>query len=128
MLAAILAAGALATPSPDVGNRIAAAREAEQALQGPLDGAWTLSDTRRRRLFDLQIIDNGETLGGAWRDPARRLGPLTDIRRSGATLHFTFDQTPGHTLQIDLAKSRQGQWRGRLRSGPTGTPVILYRK
>ena len=127
MLAAILAAGVLATPVPDVGNRIAAATQSAQALQGPLDGAWTLRDTSGRRLFDLQLIDNGETIGGAWRDPARRLGPLTNIRRTGVTLHFTITETPDPPLQIDLTKSLQGQWRGRLNSGPTAIPVTLRR-
>ena len=127
MLAAILAAGVLATADADVGNRIQAARQSEQALQGPLDGAWTLRDTGGRRLFDLQLIDTGETIGGAWRDPAQHLGPLTDLRRTGVTLHFTITETPDHHLRIDLTKSPQGQWRGRLKSGPTAKPVVMRR-
>ena len=127
MLAEILAAGVLATVAPDVGNRIQAARESEQALQGPLDGAWTLRDARRRRLFDLQLVDGGETLGGAWRDPEQQLGALANIRRTAATLHFTLAEAPDHPLRIDLTKSPQGEWRGWLRSGPTTTAVILRR-
>lgn len=128
MLAAILAAGVLATADTDVGNRIQAARQSEQALQGPLDGAWTLRGAGGRPLFDLQFIDTGETIGGAWRDPAQHLGPLTDLRRTGVTLHFTITETPDPPLQIDLTKSSHGQWRGRLTSRPTDIAVALLRK
>ena len=123
-LALILAAGA---PTPDdLSRRMGQSAAAAQALQGPLDGAWILSDGRGRRLYDLQITDpagGAVRIGGAWRDGATgRTGVIDAISRRGHRLTLRLDGTA-----IGLGRSGGEMWTGHMRADRHPLDVRLRR-
>ncbi len=133
-----LLAGALlvlAAPAPDVGARIHASDQAAQALQGPLDGAWTLTEAGGRGLYAFQLVDpvGGGPLQGAWRDlrghaPHADMGVFTDLRREGDTLRVVL---PAHGDEpasgIRLRRTSSDLWRGRMSGDPAAHMVMLHR-
>jgi hypothetical protein len=116
----ILALALLASPAfaqDVVGVQIAASAAAAQALQGPLDGAWTLFDRRGGMLLTLQIGDppTRGALACAWQDPSGARGFADCSRRTG-----------GLTVRLAgegvarLIRQGANQWRGTLiRAGHT---------
>ena len=58
---------------------LAAAKQA-QAMQGPLDGGWSLTGPDGRRMYSFRMVDQGQGMGvaqGAWRDMQAGEGPAT---------------------------------------------------
>jgi hypothetical protein len=134
MQTTLVLAAVVAVSGSDIGARIRDAGAAEQALQGPLDGVWTLRDARGRALYDLQLVDpigGGQSFGGAWRDlrdgAEGRLGVLEDAWRGGAKLRFKIVRDPEGPFSIDLVKGSHGGWRGWMRSARTASEVVLRR-
>ena len=132
-----LLALAVAT-GPPVGDTTFNARmrdsiAAAQALQGPLDGHWTLYAGVRAVLV-LAIIDpaGGGPLQAAWRDPSRSadagLGVVSEIMWTGRRLRLTFTR-PEKTrpTTIDLVGDPGLGWRGRLDDGGSHSSVVLRR-
>jgi len=129
VLAAQLAAG---TPpdSPDTGARIGAAMAAEQSLQGPLDGGWTLRDAAGRPLYGFELADPAGGQGpltGAWRDPGGAAGVIIDARRDGRRLRIAFATAGGRPTALRLTERSPGLWTGRMMAGATRRAVVLRR-
>ena len=106
---------------------------AAQALQGPLDGHWTLY-AGGRGILVVAIVDpaDGGPLQAVWRDPGQSadggVGVVQEVKRTGRRLRLTFTR-PKKTrpTTIDLiGDSRQG-WRGRLDDGGSRCSVVLRR-
>jgi len=130
LLAALILAAA---PPPDVGARIHASDQAAQALQGPLDGAWTLSEASGAPLYALQFSDpvgGRGPLQGAWRALGGHadIGVFTELRREGDTLIL---RLPAHgedpAAVIRLRRDAHGGWRGTLSGDPASRVVVLRR-
>ena len=124
LAALLLLAGA--PISPDA--RIAASAAAAQALQGPLDGTWTLADTSGRALYVVQIVDpvtGGSNLEAAWRAPGAdgALGEAT-ARRAGDRLSLRLGD---HGPLVSLRRVSRDLWRGVLRQDGGGRRVVLRR-
>ena len=103
--------GALADPLTD---RIAESAVAAQALQGPLDGAWTLRGSGGAVLFTFQMSDPPGSVGpveGAWRDPAGAIG-AAEFVADGRRLRVTVEGAAPATLVL-IARRARG-WRGSL--------------
>ncbi len=109
---AVVAALAAGRADP-LDSRVAQANAAAQALQGPLDGAWTLRDRREREVYALRMTDppNGPGAGvGAWRDIQGRLGALTFTRLGARAVAIDFGEGP-----VRFARGADGVWRGAAR-------------
>jgi hypothetical protein len=129
---------ALAEPYSDsaVDDRIRQSAAAAEALQGPLDGAWTLVSAAGAPLYDLQLVDkpggNGP-IEGVWRDLRRPstpgdIGLIDQVSRSPAALTITLDASPGQSVvMISLHPDPTGMWSGELREGASTTQVKLRR-
>ncbi len=113
--------------------RLMASFNSAQGMQGPLDGAWSLSGAEGA-LYELQMVDTGSGgLEGAWRDPRRRgavdaSGFIDSISRVGGqmTLRITprFGAEP--TL-ILLSAAPDGTWTGELNERGQHRAVTLKR-
>jgi len=119
MIGVAVALGLAAAPeATDLANRMRESAAAAQALQGPLDGTWTLSDHHRRPLFVLQITDpaGGRALAGAWRRAgvSAAASPIDDIARQGDRLEIRFagGETAGETVRVRLRRRGEGAWAG----------------
>ena len=121
MVFALIASPALA--QDEVGNQIAASAAAAQALQGPLDGTWTLADQRGRPILTLQIGDppTGESLACAWRDPSGARGYADCARRAGK-----LEIRLGDGL-LRLGRDGPHDWRGVMVRGGRSQAVTLRR-
>src|SRR5580693_1753769 len=90
---------ALAEPYSDnaVDERIRSSAAAAEALQGPLDGPWTLVSAAGSPIFGLQLVDKPGGQGaieGVWRDLRRPatpgdIGLIDQIARSPTSLTIT---------------------------------------
>jgi hypothetical protein len=133
--ALVVASGAPAfapPPEPDLGGRIAASAAAAQAWQGPLDGAWTLYDARRRPVLSLEITDpaGGGPLEGAWRaaDPATSSGFVEAIERRGARLTLRLaPEAGGPATLVTLRRRGSRSWRGWIMRDGVRRPATLER-
>ena len=136
--AALAPALALAQPDHDraVDDRIRGSAAAAQALQGPLDGAWTLVSTAGAPLYAFQLVDKVGGQGvveGVWRDLRRPtmpgdIGLIDQIIRGPATLAITLNAAPGQqAVVISLRLEPTGAWSGDLKQGGSTTPVRLRR-
>jgi hypothetical protein len=120
---------AFAPVSPDA--RIAASAAAAEALQGPLDGAWALTDAGGRTLYVLQIVDpvgGRARLQAAWRRPdGARTGFVEAADRAAGrlTLRFT-DQ--GAAVKLVLRRRDRARWSGELRRGHERRAVTMLRR
>lgn len=115
-------------------TRLRSSFASAQGMQGPLDGAWTLSTTGGQPLYALLFVDKGRgQLEGAWRDPRRRgatdaSGFMTDVRRIGAQLSASFQTKPGvGATTITLNPAASGTWTGVLDEAGIQTNVTLKR-
>ena len=125
MRLSVLALALLASPAfaqDIVGRQIAASAVAAQALQGPLDGTWLLSDRRGATLLTLQIGDppTRGALACAWRDPSGARG-YADCRRRDGHLEIRLE-TVG---RIRLEREGPRAWRGALVRGGRAEVVTL---
>ena len=106
---------------------------AAQALQGPLDGGWTLY-AGGRAILVFAIVDpaDGGGLQAAWRDPGRSaddgVGVVGEITLAGRRLRLTFTRpVMARPTTIDLHGDSYQGWRGRLDDGGSHTSVVLRR-
>ena len=138
MLAALLALMIGSAPPPGdpaLDGRIRDSFNAAQALQGPLDGRWTLRDAGGRALYAFQIVDRaggGGPLEAAWRDPrdssmTGALGVVSDIARTGRSLRLGFAGLGGGAATLVLWRDRHGGWVGRMVGGGKTARVTLRR-
>jgi hypothetical protein len=104
-------------------DAVRAAARAAEALQGPLDGGWTLSDARGRPLYSFRMVDQGQGMGlaqGAWRDLAAGEGPFTSgfvdsVGYDGGKLMLRFYESgPDDLVVLTLTPSSAGVWPGEL--------------
>jgi hypothetical protein len=139
--AAVSALAPMAAPAqPDVDNavdaRIRSSAAAAQALQGPLDGAWTLVSAAGTPVLAFELVDKPGGQGaveGVWRDLRRPSGPgdiglIDQIARSPTALTITLNASPGQSVvMISLHPDPGGMWSGELREGADVTQVKLRR-
>jgi hypothetical protein len=129
-----LAAAQTSREATDLGTRIRDSDAAAQALQGPLDGAWTLCDVHRRPLFVFQITDpagGAGRLDGAWRRSGAfaPAGPIDAIARRADRLaiRFTDAGEAGQVVRVRLRRRRDGAWAGAASENGHDLPVTLRR-
>lgn len=138
LASALTLAGARAQGESDnaVDERIRGSAAAAQALQGPLDGAWTLVSAAGTPIFAFQLVDRPGGQGaveGVWRDLRRPstpgdIGLIDQIARGPTALTITLAATPGQsTVMISLHPDPTGMWSGELREGAATTQVKLRR-
>lgn len=115
-------------------TRLRSSFASAQGMQGPLDGAWTLSTTGGQPLYSLLFVDKGRgQLEGAWRDPRRRgatdsSGFMAGVQRIGSELRASFQSRPGGpATTITLNPAASGTWTGVLDEAGTRTGVTLKR-
>jgi hypothetical protein len=134
----MLASGALAQPDQDnaVDERIRSSAAAAEALQGPLDGPWTLVSAAGTPIYAFQLVDRPGGQGvveGVWRDLRRPstpgdIGLIGQISRSPTALAITLNASPGQSVvMISLHPDPTGMWSGELREGASTTQVKLRR-
>ncbi len=126
----------LTPPEPDAAALDARIRQSAaeaQALRGPLDGAWVLSDAHDRPLYRLQITDPAGGAGpleAAWRGigAVAPLGEVTVItRRAGRlSLRFTAGGEPQAAV-VRLTRQRADRWCGWITAIGRTEPVTLNR-
>ena len=141
-LAAVASASTpmLASAQPPGDNavdaRIRDSAAAAQALQGPLDGAWTLVSAAGTPILALQLVDRPGGQGaveGVWRDLRQPSTPgdislIGQIARSPGALTITLNVSPGAgVVMISLHPDATGMWSGELREGAGVTQVKLRR-
>jgi hypothetical protein len=138
IIAALTPAAALAQPVSDnaVDGRIRSSATAAEALQGPLDGAWTLVSAAGAPIYAFQLVDRpgGQgTVEGVWRDLRRPatpgdIGLVDQIVRTPTTLAITLNATLGQSaVVISLRPDPTGMWTGELKDGAGVTQVKLRR-
>ena len=129
---------ALAEPYSDnaIDDRISGSAISAEALQGPLDGAWTLVSAAGAPIYDFQLVDKpgGESpIEGVWRDLRRPatpgdIGLIDQVARSPTALTITLNARPGQqAVVITLRPDPAGGWSGELREGAATTQVRLRR-
>ena len=94
-------------------TRIQDSAAAAQALQGPLDGAWTLRDGSGRVLFTFQMSDPPGSVGavkGAWRDDGNTIGAAEFLAEGPRRLRVMLDGAASPSFM--LTERRAGTWRG----------------
>lgn len=104
-------------------DAVLAAAHEEQALQGPLDGGWSVTDQAGKRLYSLRMVDHGRGMSlaeGAWRDLATPPGPsaagfVESIGWDGSKLMLRFYESgPDDLVVLTLAPSAADAWSGEL--------------
>jgi hypothetical protein len=110
----------------DLGARITASANAAEAFQGPLDGAWRLTNARGRTLYFIQIVDPvaGHPVEAVWRDRSGRVRPIDQAAWTGETLVLRFRDR--ESVRVVLRKAG-GHWRGSIDRGGRRRAVILRR-
>jgi len=119
---------------PLLDQRIASSSAAAQALQGDLDGAWQLTDLAGHPLFSFEIVDPAgprPRLEAAWRLPMAQAavdgsGTADIVQPTPTTLRINLAR-PGRSVRIDLSRSREGTWTGRLNEDGQALRVVLHR-
>jgi len=136
---AVAAALGLATTAPapatdgdNLSTRLRQSAAAAQALQGPLDGAWTLRDRGQRALYRVQITDpgGGRPLSAVWRTagPGPAAGAALEIARGRRGLWITLPADPERpAVVLRLRRRAPGPWVGRLTQGRESQRVTLAR-
>lgn len=140
MACGLLLALALLAPPPapegrDLDDLMRRSIAGAQALQGPLDGAWTLRDAAGRALFAFQLVDpaSGGGVQGAWRDLRGPMGGaaagfIDSVRRQGRRLVLNIPASDGGpSAAIHLTRTEGGPWAGRMVRGGIASDVILRR-
>lgn len=116
-------------------SRVRGSIAAAQGLQGPLDGAWSLTDAAGTRLYTFQMVDPGGGYGleGAWRDVRRGgigdVGVMDSVQRSGDALTVRFVPREGAApVTAQLTQTSPGRWSGALTEGSASADVTLVRE
>jgi hypothetical protein len=113
-------------------GRIRDSYAAAQALQGPLDGAWSLCGLDGRPLYDFEIVDPPgprPRIEAAWRAPMGSDGEsgVADVSALGRTsIQIEFKPAAG-PARIALRLGRHGDWTGVLVQGAERVGVLLAR-
>jgi hypothetical protein len=134
LLAVLLLSAASPDQTPDkvFEQRMRDSTAAAQALQGPLDGRWTVTDTQGHTLYLLQIVDPAQAsapLTAAWSDPRTgALGGVDAISRVGDHLRLVFAPDPDSApLHLSLRHLKGEVWSGWAASQGRERPVRLKR-
>lgn len=129
---AMLVALQVSAASPDRAfeQRMRDSAAAAQALQGPLDGRWTVTDGKGHTLYLLQIADppqEAAPLTAAWSDPRTgALGGVDAISRAGDRLSLAFAPDPAAPpVRLILRRLKGGAWAGWVTSGAARLRVRL---
>jgi hypothetical protein len=131
MIGVALAAWLAAAPEAnDLTTRMRDSAAAAQALEGPLDGAWTLW-AGDRPLYVFQITDPADAagpLGGAWRlaGASASVGVIAAIARRGDRLTFRF-AADGEVVRVRLRRRADGAWSGAADENGRAFPAALRR-
>jgi hypothetical protein len=109
--------------------RVRGAVARAQNLQGPLDGAWLVTDAAGAQLFRFQLVDpgfSGGAIEGAWSDPraagAAARGFFTGIARTGTTVKMQFARPGAGASTLTLQPRAEGGYAGELVSVEVGAP------
>jgi hypothetical protein len=138
VIVVLLAGWLISATSPDrvtdqvFEQRMRDSAAAAQALQGPLDGRWTVTDAKGRTLYVLQIADPPHAaapLSAAWSDPSTgAVGGVDMISHAGDSLRLSFAPGPADgTVRLTLRRVRDGTWSGSVTQGGLRRPVRLKR-
>lgn len=133
MIGLAVALGLAAAPeATDLAVRMRDSAAAAQALQGPLDGTWTLGDTHHRLLFVFQVSDpagGAGSLEGAWRRSGESApaGLIDAIARRGDRLAIRFTGGHGEVVRVRLRRRADGVWSGEANENGHDLPVALRR-
>jgi hypothetical protein len=133
LLAALALAAAPPPPTGPLSERIRASAATAEALQGPLDGTWTLYDTHRRGLYELQISDPAGGFGpldAGWRGlgPRARAGGVTELSQTDGVLSLAVGDTHGGILFLSLRRRGANLWTGWATQGERRLRVSLRRR
>jgi hypothetical protein len=129
MIALAVAAWLAAAPEAnDLTTRMRDSAAAAQALEGPLDGAWTLW-AGDRPLYVFQITDpagGAGPLGGAWRRTgvSASAGPIDAIVLRGDRLAIRF-AADGVAVGVRLRRRPSGAWSGEVNQYGRPFPAAL---
>jgi hypothetical protein len=119
-----------------IDDRIRDAAAAAEALQGPLDGGWTLVAASGQALYAFQFVDKPggqDPPEGVWRDLRRPSGPgdiglIDSMARGPGSLTLSFAAKPGApAVAIELKGGNVGGWSGQLHEAGLTINVILRR-
>jgi hypothetical protein len=134
---------AIPDDGPDQQAVIASAYQAAEAMQGPLDGLWRVTDEAGRILFIFDLSDPGGPpaplaatpsdpgVEGAWRDPSgagspNAFGFIDKVRHEGARLSIRFVEEPGDRAEVlTLSPSRDGRWAGELAGAGARQAIVM---
>ena len=114
MILAIVAAGAALIAADPLTVRIAEASAAAEALQGPLDGGWSLVGGEPEAVYALRISDPPGRQGppeGVWSDTSGHGGPLEITPLAGGRLRLRLSGQPPR-LNVMLMRAGPKVWRG----------------
>lgn len=114
--------GPLAPPELGYDMRVRANIANAQGRQGPLDGGWTVAAADGAKLYNLQLVDPGDSpisLEGAWRSLQRRgvgtTGLIASFERGEASLVVRFARRSGETPTVmTLTPLVDGSWSGQM--------------
>ena len=104
-------------------DAVLAASRAEEAMQGPLDGGWSVTDQAGKALYSLRMVDHGQGMTqaeGAWRDLAAPPGPaatgfVDSIGYDGGKVMLRFHETgPDDLVVLTLTPTAASAWAGEL--------------
>ena len=104
-------------------DAVLAAAKAEQAMQGPLDGGWSLDGSDGRALYSFRMVDHGQGMAsaeGAWRDLQPGAGPdasgfVDSIGYDGEKLMLRFHEAgPDDLVVVTLKPAGAKRWPGEL--------------
>ena len=129
------------TPYSDIdskayGDAILAAARTAQALQGPLDGDWTLAGADGRQIYRFRFANRGLGLTpaeGAWRDLEGR-GPggsgfVASVAYDGDELMLRFNEAgPDDEVVVQVKPTHERRWPGRLWRHGVAVKVTLNRE
>jgi hypothetical protein len=115
ILAALILLAAPGQAPAGIDARIASSAAQAQALQGPLDGDWTLSGDPQGAIFAVEIVDPptaGHRLEAAWRRvDGQGMGPGRVTLLGPRALEITFSP-PRESVRLRLRRQGPALWTG----------------
>jgi hypothetical protein len=104
-------------------DAVLAAANEEEALQGPLDGGWSVTSEAGKALYSIRMVDHGKGMSlaeGAWRDLGVQPGPaavgfVESVGWDGRKLTLRFYESgPDDLVVLTLSPSAADAWSGEL--------------